>query len=161
MQIRVDDGIGLRQLPPRQVVVSHQNLDPLGLSRCDPGNRGHPVIHRHDQLGTALLGLFNHFRAQAIAVIKPVRYQVIDIAAAQHSQRQDRQRRTGRPVGIEVTDNDDPAVIRQCRDQQPDRRLDAIELVKTQQPPGTSLKVRVTGQPATGINTFQQWVDSI
>ncbi len=54
------------------------------------------------------MGLIDHFRAEAVAVFKPVRHRVSHVIAAQRTQAEHAQRGTGCAVGIEIAHHDNP-----------------------------------------------------
>ena len=53
MLVGVHDGIGVRQLLARQMVIGNQYLHAGRSSRRHPGDAGDAVVHRDQELGAA------------------------------------------------------------------------------------------------------------
>ena len=78
-QVRIDDGIGRRQLFTRQVVVGDQHAHTALPGRRDTVETGDAVIHGHDQVRLLPCGNGHDLGGQAIAVFKTVGHQVAHI----------------------------------------------------------------------------------
>ena len=83
--IRIDDGIGHRQLLGGQMVIGHHHLQTGGLGRCNPLDTGNAVIHGNQYIRMVALGNGNNFRRQAVTEFKAIGHQVLDPGRAQRA----------------------------------------------------------------------------
>ena len=140
----------------RQVVIGHQHLHALGVRHVDAGVRGDAVIDGDDQLRAARRRLLHHFGAQAVAVFKAVRHQIVDGCAAHAAQRQHRQRSAGGAVGVEIAHHYDAATVGQRLLQQADGVVDAVQLLPGQHALDAALQLLLTLHAAQGVKPAQQ-----
>ncbi len=100
--------------------------------------------------------LINHFRTEAIAILKAVRHQVRDVIAPHRSQAEHAQRGTGGTIGVEIPHHDDARPFAKGVIQQLRGRIDATQLLPGQHAFYASLKVVCRLHATAGIQSTQQ-----
>lgn len=156
MLVRVDDGIGVRQLLTRQMVIGNQYLHASRLGRRHPGDAGDTVIHRDQELGATGHRQLDNFGGEAVAKLEAIGHQKIDVATAHGAQRQHTERRAGGTVAVEITDNEDPFLSGQGIRQQRYRLLHTIEALGRQQLAGAALQQGRIVYATTGEDLAKQ-----
>ncbi|MNR07238.1 hypothetical protein D3C85_1233540 [compost metagenome] len=154
--VGIDDGIGRRQLRAGQVVVGDQHREARRLGRRHAVEAGDAVVHCDQQLRLLVQRHGDDLRGQAVAVLEAVGHQIVDMRRAQHAQRQHADRAGGGAVGIEVADDDDALALFQCGHQQPDRRVDALQLAIRNQPRQRLVQLGSGLHATGGIQAGQQ-----
>ncbi len=140
MLVGIDDGIGVRQLLTRQMVIGNQYLHAGRLGRRHPGDAGDAVIHRDQKLGAAGHRQLDDLGGKAVSELEAVGHQKIDVTATHGAQGQHAQRRAGGAVAVEVTDDEDPLLGGQRIGQQRHRLLHAKQALGWQQRAGAALE---------------------
>ncbi|MNZ19294.1 hypothetical protein D3C78_363190 [compost metagenome] len=154
--VGIDDGVCRRQFMARQVVIGHQYFQARSLGGCHAFDAGDAVVDGDQQLRLALQGHLDDLRGQAIAVLEAVGHQVIDMGGTEQTQAEYTDG-TGRgAVSVEVADDEDALAFCQCRHQQVDRRLDALELLVRQQARQAFIQLGCRLHAAGGIQAGQQ-----
>ncbi len=125
--VGIDDGIGRGQLRPGQVMIGDQHLDARGSRRGHPGNAGDAVVDGDDQVGGAGRGEGDDLGSQAVAVFEAVGNQEIDLAPPAGAQPEQRQRRAGGAIGIEIADHQNPLLRGQRPGEQRHRSVDPTQ----------------------------------
>ncbi|SAJ27425.1 Uncharacterised protein [Enterobacter cloacae] len=121
------------------------------MGMIDPRMRRDPVIHGHDHLCATGVGLIDHFRAEAVAVFKPVRHQVSHIIAAQRTQAEHAQRGTGCAVGIEIAHHDNPRAFPERVVEHFSRFFDATQRLPGQHAFDAALKIACRTHATAGV----------
>jgi hypothetical protein len=103
--IGVDDGGGVREPVPGQMVIGHQHRDAEAVGVLHPGEAGDPVVHRDDEPRPQGGGRVHHRGAQSVAVGEAARDQVGDGGRPEGAQAEHRQRAAGGPIGVVVADH--------------------------------------------------------
>lgn len=102
------------------------------------------------------MGLIDHFRAQAVAILKAVRHQVGDVIAPHRPQAEHAQRGTGGAIGIEIPHHDDARSFTKGVVQQLRGRIDATQLLPGQHIFYAFLKIVCMFHATAGVQSTQQ-----
>ena len=154
--VRVDDGIGRRQLRTGQVVVGDQHLPAQCLGRAHPRQAGDAMVHRDQQLRLQRGQLGHQADRQPVTMHDPVGHGVDDIARAEQAQAAHRQRGGGGAIAIEVTHHQDALVAGNGIGQQGDGGVDALQLLRWQQLRQARLRAGQIVCAACGVDALQQ-----
>ncbi len=104
--VRVDDDAGGRQFRTREVVVRDEHLDAQAARLVHAFQARDAVVHRHDEVGSALGRHPDDLRRESVAVLEAVGDEAVH-RGAEAPQRQDAHGRGRRAVGIVVTDDEE------------------------------------------------------
>jgi len=113
--VGVDDRHGGGELRRDPVVIGDQDVDPAGTGRGDLGDARRPRVDRDDEPGPFPLGGLDGRERQAVALLEAGRH-VRDDLDAEGPQGEGQDGEAGDPVGVEVTEDEDPLAAVTGRD---------------------------------------------
>ena len=136
-------------------MVCHQYLDAMGLRGGNAGVGSNAVIDRQNQVGTLLYGNVHQLRRQAIAKIKAVGHQIIDLLQPHHAQGTNGHGSAGCAIGVKIPHHKHPLLLLHRIYQQHQRGIQPFHGVIRQQRFQRQLQFVVTGHTTSCINTLQ------
>ncbi|MNH97115.1 hypothetical protein D3C73_498070 [compost metagenome] len=154
--VRIDDGIGQRQLVTGQVVVGDEHLEPGLFRRCHAFDAGDAVVDGDQQMRLTLKRHRDDFRCQAIAVVESVGHQIVDMCRPQQTQTQGAHGARRRAVGIKVADDQNALTLFERSHQQIHRGIDALELLERNQPRQALVQFRLGQHAPSRVQAGQQ-----
>ena len=104
-EVGIDDGVGVRQLRARQMVIGNEYVDAACPRGRHPGVAGDAVVHRDQQCRGALGRARHDLGGEPVAEAKAVRHQEVHRREAAGAQRAHHQRAAGGAIGVEVADD--------------------------------------------------------
>ncbi|MNS50718.1 hypothetical protein D3C72_833740 [compost metagenome] len=154
--VRVDQRIGQRQFIAGQVVVGDQYFEASLFGSGHAFDAGDAVVDGDQQLRLAGQCDLDDFRGQAVAIFEAVRHQIVDMRRTEQAQTEHADSAGGRPVRVEVADDEDALALLQRRHQQVYRRIDALELLKRDQPRQALVQLRLGLHAPRRVQAGQQ-----